>query len=355
MKRVVIFVHRFIPEPGGIEVTASVLAEGFSQRHGADVLVVTRNEASPAFDAHLPYRVLRNPSARELLMAVRGADVIFHNNPLMQWYWAQLIHPKPWVVTMRSWIRVPGQRVKLWRRPILPVKKTLIKTATVLAANSHAMNAEMDGAGVVVHNSYRSNVFNVDVPVEERDRRRVTYVGRLSDVKGIDVLVEALGSLRRSGLLLHLDIVGSGDQEQALRDKAMHEGVVDQVTFHGNLTGSAVNDVLNQSAIHAVPSVWAEAFGTVVLEGQAAGCAVAASDVGGIPEALDGTGRLVPPGDVAAWTEALHALATDDAAFAAAHRGREENVAAHRTEVMVDRYWELVQQALRDGRVLVRR
>lgn len=355
MKRVAIFVHRFVPEPGGIEVTASVLAEGFTKRHGADVLVVTRNVAPPEFDAQLPYKVLRNPDMAELLAAVRGADVIFHNNPLMRWYPAQLVYQRPWVVTMRSWIRVPGERVRLWRLPILSIKKGLVKRATVLAANSHAMNAEMDGAGIVVHNSYRSDVFHVDVPIEERDRDRVTYVGRLSDVKGIDVLITALGTLRRKGLILHLDVVGSGDQEQALRDQAAREGVSDQVTFHGNLAGAAVNDVLNRSSIHAVPSVWAEAFGTVVLEGQAAGCAVAASDIGGIPEALGGTGVLVEPGDVAAWADVLHALATDDDAFAAAHRGREENVAAHRTEVMVDRYWELVQQAHRDGRVLVRR
>lgn len=350
MKRIVIFVHRFIPEPGGIEVTASVLAQGFTERHGADVLVVTRNEAPSGFDAQLPYRVLRNPSPRELLAAVRGADVVFHNNPLMQWYWAQVVHPRPWVVTMRSWIRVPGEPVPFWRRPILPLKKALIKQATVLAANSHAMNAEMDGAGTVVHNSYRSEIFHVDVPIEERDRHRVSYVGRLSDVKGIDVLIAALGSLRRSGLRLHLDIIGSGDQDQVLRDQVEREGVTDQVTFHGNLEGLAVNDILNRAAIHAVPSVWAEAFGTVTLEGQAAGCAVLASDIGGIPEALGGTGRLVPAGDVPAWTQALRELATDDDAFAAAHRGRQENVDAHRTEIMVDRYWELVEEAAARGR-----
>ncbi|WP_295018200.1 glycosyltransferase [uncultured Micrococcus sp.] len=113
--------------------------------------------------------------------------------------------------------------------------------------------------------------------------------------------------------------------------------------------------VLNQAAVAVLPSVGLETFGTVVLKAQAAGCAVVASRIGGIPEALGGTGVLVEPGDVAAWADALHALATDDDAFAAAHRGREENVAAHRTEVMVDRYGELVQQAHRDGRVLVRR
>ncbi|TPJ27847.1 glycosyltransferase family 1 protein, partial [Mesorhizobium sp. B2-6-6] len=33
--RVAIFAHRFLPETGGIEVTADVLARGFTTRHGA--------------------------------------------------------------------------------------------------------------------------------------------------------------------------------------------------------------------------------------------------------------------------------------------------------------------------------
>lgn len=343
--RVAIFAHRFLPETGGIEVTADVLARGFTTRHGAEVLVVTRNPAPAEFDATLPYRVLRGPSPGELLAAVRGADVVFHNNALMQFAWAHLVVPRPWVVTMRAVLRVPGIPLSRRRKAVLHVKQRLIRRATVLAANSEMMSADIGGGAVVVHNSYRDHIFRTETRVEDRDRRRVAYIGRLSPDKGIDVLLRAVAGVGERGVQLHLDLVGSGEEEARLRTLATELGLTGRVEFHGALTGPEVNTVLNRAAVAVLPSVGLETFGTVVLEAQAAGCAVVASRIGGIPEALNGTGVLVEPGDVAALTEALHALATDDAAFAAAHRGREENVSAHRTEVMVDRYWELVAEA----------
>jgi glycosyltransferase involved in cell wall biosynthesis len=50
-----------------------------------------------------------------------------------------------------------------------------------------------------------------------------------------------------------------------------------------------------------------EPFGLVLSEAREAGCAIVASDVGGIPEALDGgqAGILVPPADSHALAETL--------------------------------------------------
>jgi len=57
----------------------------------------------------------------------------------------------------------------------------------------------------------------------------------------------------------------------------------------------------------AFPSIATETFGRVSVEAQAAGVPVLGSDIGGIPETLDAgvTGLLLPPGDVAAWREAI--------------------------------------------------
>ncbi|HEU0187894.1 MAG TPA: glycosyltransferase family 4 protein [Gallionellaceae bacterium] len=54
-------------------------------------------------------------------------------------------------------------------------------------------------------------------------------------------------------------------------------------------------------------------FGRVSVEAQACGVPVLCSDNGGIPETLQPgtTGLLLPPGDVAAWRDAILALAND--------------------------------------------
>jgi glycosyltransferase involved in cell wall biosynthesis len=69
--------------------------------------------------------------------------------------------------------------------------------------------------------------------------------------------------------------------------------------------------ILGESDIVVVPSTWREPFALTALEGMAAGAAVVASDIGGIPETVRGAGILVPPGDAGALATALDELADD--------------------------------------------
>jgi len=64
-----------------------------------------------------------------------------------------------------------------------------------------------------------------------------------------------------------------------------------------------------------VPSRWYENFPYAVLEAQAAGRAVVASDIGGIPEQITHgeDGLLVPPDDVDALRQAVSGLLADPA------------------------------------------
>jgi glycosyltransferase involved in cell wall biosynthesis len=76
--------------------------------------------------------------------------------------------------------------------------------------------------------------------------------------------------------------------------------------------------ILDQTDIFALAS-HAEPFGLVIPEAREAGCAVVATEVDGIPEALDGgkAGLLVPVRDPRALAEALGSLLDDRAALEA--------------------------------------
>ena len=55
-----------------------------------------------------------------------------------------------------------------------------------------------------------------------------------------------------------------------------------------------------------------EGLGLTALEAMACGAPVVASDGGALPETVGDAGLVVPARDVAAWTDALDAISTDD-------------------------------------------
>jgi len=136
-------------------------------------------------------------------------------------------------------------------------------------------------------------------------------VSRLFVEKGHNVLLEAFGRIASDCPALRLLIVGTGDRRPALEAQAKALGLADRIHFTGfyeDLAGA-----LRAMDLFAQPSIDHEGFPTALLEAQAAGLPVIASDIGGTREtfAENRTGLLVPPGDAAALGETLAALYRD--------------------------------------------
>jgi glycosyltransferase involved in cell wall biosynthesis len=144
--------------------------------------------------------------------------------------------------------------------------------------------------------------------------RLVLALGRLVEKKGFGPLVEAAAGLPG----VHVAIAGAGDLQEALARRIAETAA--PVRLVGPLDRAAVARALGAADVVAVPSVVDRAgnvdgLPNTLLEAMAAGRAVVASRVAGIPDVVeDGVnGLLVPPGDVAALRAALARLAGDDA------------------------------------------
>ena len=139
-------------------------------------------------------------------------------------------------------------------------------------------------------------------------------VGRLVGWKGLRVIIDALVQLPAHYRYI---IVGSGPEEDVLKLHAQRRGLAERVRFAGRVPHADLPALLANCDALVQPSIGEEAFGISVVEAMACGLAVFASNNGGLPETVvDGiTGRLLPPGDVSAWTREL---ATADAASLAA-------------------------------------
>jgi len=139
----------------------------------------------------------------------------------------------------------------------------------------------------------------------------VGTVSRLFYEKGHKYLLKAVASLAGRYPNLYALIVGTGDQRDALEDLAHRLSIRDRIVFTGfydDLSGA-----LRAMDIFAQPSILHEGFPTAVLEAQAMGLPVVASDIGGTRETLapGKTGLLVPPRDSAALADALETLLRD--------------------------------------------
>jgi glycosyltransferase involved in cell wall biosynthesis len=129
------------------------------------------------------------------------------------------------------------------------------------------------------------------------------FVGDLSVDKGIDVLLEAYGSLDGAPPLV---LIGRRLSPQV---DVPRENVV----VLGPRPHSEVAAAWRRCGLGVIPSITEESFGLVALEAMAAGRPLIASRHGGLPEVVaDGkTGLLVKPGDVGALREALCLLLSD--------------------------------------------
>jgi glycosyltransferase involved in cell wall biosynthesis len=140
---------------------------------------------------------------------------------------------------------------------------------------------------------------------------RVGYVGRLSDHKGVDVLLQAVA--REPSL--RVDVVGAGPEADALTALAARLELGDRVAFRGFAVQEDVPALYREFDVLAVPSLprpgWLEQFCRVAVEAMASGVPVVASDSGALPEVVGDAGLLVPPGDPDALAAALRRLTTE--------------------------------------------
>ncbi len=131
-------------------------------------------------------------------------------------------------------------------------------------------------------------------PRGEKEEDYFLYFGRLSAEKGLDLLIEAAGGLEKGRLV----IAGEGPLREKLEKTAEDIRGCD-VEFAGFKPRGELAQLIRRSMFVVIPSQWYENLPFSVMESMALGKAVAATDIGGIPEMVEHgvSGYLFPPGD----------------------------------------------------------
>jgi len=135
----------------------------------------------------------------------------------------------------------------------------------------------------------------------------VGFVGRLEKVKGPDTFLE----VAKRGMTCHRSVfIGSGSMESHLVRRVHSEGLDGHVRFLGEVSNPI--EYLRQLDVLAITSRH-EGLPMVLLEAAACEVPVVAFDVGGIRDVFNGSRalRLVPPGNIAEFSAAIHDTLAD--------------------------------------------
>ena len=143
---------------------------------------------------------------------------------------------------------------------------------------------------------------------------RIGYLGRLEAYKRVDVFLRAAAVLRQSCPELEVLVIGRGTAEESLRELAEELHLADCIRFTGFVSDEERDDLLSSCRVCVCPSE-KEGWGLTVIEANAHGTPVVASDAPGLRESVrhGETGLLVPIGDDKACAEAIASLLEDDA------------------------------------------
>lgn len=138
-------------------------------------------------------------------------------------------------------------------------------------------------------------------------------VARLSEEKGLDVLLKAFVIVRKKLPDVHLLIVGDGTQKDYLQKLAANLGIANSCTWLGRLPWSEAMGYLGLMDIVVVPSRF-EGFGLAAIEAMACKKPVVASNVDGLAEIIqDGkNGFVVDVADVKGFVEKIITLLKDE-------------------------------------------
>ncbi|AZM52805.1 alpha-(1-2)-phosphatidylinositol mannosyltransferase [Streptomyces sp. WAC 01529] len=348
MHKTLIVTNDFPPRPGGIQAFLHNMALRLDP---AELVVYASTwkrgregaEATAAFDAEQPFKVVRDPTTMLLptpRVTRRAASLLREHGCTSVWFGAAaplgLMAPALRKAGARRLVATTHGHEAGWAQ--LPASRQLLRrigestdTITYLGEYTRsriaaALTPAAAGRMVQLPPGVDEKTFHpgsggdvVRARLGLTDRPVVVCVSRLVPRKGQDTLILAMPRILSAEPEAVLLIVGGGPYENDLRKLAAETGVADSVRFTGAVPWSELPAHYGAGDVFAMPcrtrrgGLDVEGLGIVYLEASATGLPVVAGDSGGAPDAvLDGeTGWVVRGGAPEEAAERITALLAD--------------------------------------------
>jgi len=175
----------------------------------------------------------------------------------------------------------------------------------------------------------------------EESTKIILYAGRFAPYKGVEYIIRAVPKVVNKVDDVVFIFLGHGGGETNLITLSRELGVEDKVIFGGFVNPDDMPSAYASAYCVLMPSTWSEPLGRVQIEAMASGCAVIATDVGGIPEVvINGeTGLLIPPFSSEEIANAVMLLLMDEKKRdELARKGRERVLKRHSMDNQIKDY-----------------
>lgn len=368
--KILIISGLYYPKIGGAEREAQKIAEAMIKK-GINVSVLTQKIKNyPEFEMVNDVPVFRKIKAFKpwgityflsvlffLIMKRKMYNIIicfgiFYYTP------AAVIVKKLFKKLLINRIECSGERGDLKRIYFLKYNfliKSLWKYVDKYIAITNDIASELKKEGIdnerIVHipNSVDINKFsNNKYPKELNGQIRLIFVGRLSEQKGVDILLEAISKVIKKERNLILKIVGDGHLRSSLEILTDKLGISNFVKFEGEQ--QCLWYFYWNSDILIIPSRY-EGLPLVLLEGMSCGLPVIASNIPGHKEVIeDGVnGLLFEKENSNQLAEKIDFLIKNpEIALRMGRNGREKVICNYSLEIVSEKYVELFESILRN-------
>lgn len=314
--RIAMFNNEFPPLGGGTGTVNQEILHQFAEKHAYEIDLFTsamgKQYQIVQFSEHI--RLIKVPVNNKNIHHSTGKELILytyqsfwkaikeHNkkkyNLSMSWstvpagwnsYWLKKVYGVPYI------IRVTGPDIPYYEKrydriyPILtPIIKLVWSNASKIVAKCQTekdmVRKYETKVGVqLIYNAIDNRKFLINSDRVFTNKLTLICVARLIKRKGQETIIYAIHQLLQQGMTFYLNLVGTGDDEQRLRELVSKLNINHLVTFSGYIPRDQISRQYDDAQIFTLPS-YNEGMSNALLEAMASGLPVLVTQTGGTDE-----------------------------------------------------------------------
>jgi len=188
---------------------------------------------------------------------------------------------------------------------------TVLNAAAIILSPSEKLKEKMVNIGVdrrkihVIYSGVDKKLFKkldksycIEHLKLNKNAKRILFIGNLKVEKGVYDLLFAISLMAvQKKTEIELLYIGDGPERQKLLNSIYRQGLTKFVRLMGPVAHSDLPCWINSSDVVVLPS-YSEGVPNVILEAMACGTNVVTTNVGGIPEVVTCSEKLIDPGDI---------------------------------------------------------